>query len=73
MEGDSEAIVITGHGDMEAAIKSLRLGVVDFLLKPIDIDDLERAINHALAQLQTKRDMLAYVDQLIAEKNKDEI
>ena len=54
MDGDAEVIVITGHGDMEIAIQSLKLGAVDFLLKPVDLDELEKAINRALDKLQTK-------------------
>ena len=53
---------------MEAAIESLRLGAVDFLLKPVDLDDLENAINRALEKLQTKNDMFAYIDGLAPDK-----
>ena len=73
MDGDAEVIVITGHGDMEIAIESLRLGAVDFLLKPIDFDDLERAITRALDKLQTKKEMLAYIDEFISDKHKGDI
>lgn len=73
MDGDAEVIVITGHGDMEIAIESLRLGAVDFLLKPIDFDDLERAIARALDKLQTKREMLSYIDDLVSDKDKGDI
>ena len=37
------AIVITGHDLFDYAHEALRLGVVDFLLKPIDDDELDRA------------------------------
>ena len=43
-------ILLTGHGETENAIKALRLGAYDFLLKPINaeilISTLERAAKH---------------------------
>ncbi len=41
---DSEVIVITGHGDMELAIKALNLDATDFLNKPVKREDLEKAL-----------------------------
>jgi DNA-binding NtrC family response regulator len=35
-------VLITGHGSMETAIEALRLGAVDFLTKPVDIEDLRQ-------------------------------
>ena len=44
-------IVITGHGDMENAIKALKYGAYDYLQKPIDVRELaitiERSIEYA--------------------------
>ena len=41
---DSEVIVITGHGDMDLAIKALNLDATDFLNKPVKREDLEKAL-----------------------------
>ena len=71
MDGDAEVIVVTGHGDMENAVQSLRLGAVDFLLKPVDLDDLENAILRALEKLNTKRDMLDYMNDFAPDKPMD--
>jgi two-component system response regulator YesN len=38
------AIVITGHDEFDYARRAIRLGVVDFLLKPIDDAELEGAL-----------------------------
>jgi DNA-binding NtrC family response regulator len=35
-----EAIVITAFGDMESAVEALKLGARDYLLKPLNIDEL---------------------------------
>ena len=40
---ETEVIMITGHGDMDLAIKSLKLAAADFITKPIHTPVLERA------------------------------
>jgi len=35
-----EVILMTGYGDMETSIQALRLGAVDYLLKPLNIQEL---------------------------------
>jgi anti-anti-sigma factor len=43
----TEVIVITGHGDMELAIKALSLDATDFINKPIQRNILEQALQRA--------------------------
>jgi DNA-binding NtrC family response regulator len=35
-----EVIILSGHADVEMATRSLKLGAFDFLLKPMDFDEL---------------------------------
>ena len=44
----SKIIVITGHGEKEAAVKALRSGAADYLEKPFEIDRLMEAIKRLL-------------------------
>ncbi len=41
-------IMLTGHADMKTAIKEVRNGVFDYLIKPIQIDELIETIHLAL-------------------------
>ena len=41
---DLEVIIITGHGDMDTVIQSMRLGAIDFLNKPFQHADVKIAI-----------------------------
>jgi DNA-binding response OmpR family regulator len=41
-------IVMTFHGSEETAIRAFRLGAVDYLIKPFEIDDMMNAIGRAL-------------------------
>jgi cyclic di-GMP phosphodiesterase len=49
---DAGVVLLTGHGDIETAIEALKLGADDFLLKPINIDELLIAIERALERRQ---------------------
>jgi len=45
-------VVLTGYGDMSSAVEALRLGADDYLLKPLDTDELLIR----LAQLRRKQE-----------------
>lgn len=46
-----ESILLTGFGEFEYARKAIGLGVVDYILKPIDDDALNRAIAAAVEKV----------------------
>ncbi|SKA78817.1 response regulator [Desulfobaculum bizertense] len=48
----TEVIVITGHGDMDIAIKALNLNATDFINKPIQRNCLEAALSRANERLK---------------------
>jgi len=56
---DVEVIVITGYGDEDVVVNALRDGAINFLRKPIDIEQMLLAIQKAL-DFQTLRRSLAY-------------
>lgn len=49
-------IIITAHGSEQVAVEALRLGVQDFLIKPLDIDTLDAAITKALTETRLLRE-----------------
>jgi len=49
-------IFITGHGDIEMAVRTIKKGAVDFLTKPINNHVLLKAINHAIKEDSKQRD-----------------
>ena len=49
--GDAPAMAfVTGHGDVPSSIRAIKAGAIEFLLKPLDAQELLRAIDAAIAQ-----------------------
>jgi two-component system nitrogen regulation response regulator GlnG len=48
-------ILATAHGTAETAIEAMRLGVFDYVVKPLDADKLERLVGRAFAISQLMR------------------
>jgi len=61
---DTEVIMITGHGDMELAIKSLKYEAVDFVTKPINNDALEIALSRAHDKISMRQKLHDYTENL---------
>jgi two-component system nitrogen regulation response regulator NtrX len=43
-----QVIMISGHGNIETAVKATKLGAFDFIEKPLSLDKVMLAISHAL-------------------------
>jgi signal transduction histidine kinase len=68
---EAEVIMITGHGDMDLAIKSLKHDAADFVTKPINVDALEVAVKRACDRIVSRRQLREYMEgleQLLREK-----
>jgi len=67
-----EVIMITGHGDMDLAVKSLKSDAMDFITKPINVDVLEIALRRATERILTREKFKEYtlnLERLVAEKS----
>jgi two-component system, NtrC family, response regulator AtoC len=45
LDEDIEIVFVTGQGDLESSLKALRLGAVDYLLKPVAPEHLNRLLH----------------------------
>lgn len=52
------SIVLTGHGDLSNAIKSLNSGASAYLLKPVDLDELGIHLQRCKEQVELKRQLV---------------
>ncbi len=63
---EAEVIMITGHGDMDLAIRSLKHDATDFITKPINVDALEIALRRARERILMRRKLNDYTESLEA-------
>jgi DNA-binding NtrC family response regulator len=49
-----EVIMLTGHANVEVAIEGMRLGAFDYLMKPMDIDELLYKLQDAYKKKQLR-------------------
>jgi len=63
---DTEVVMITGHGDMDLAIKSLKYEATDFITKPINVDALEIALKKVHDKIIMKQKLREYTENLEA-------
>jgi two-component system response regulator RegA len=42
---DARIIVLTGYGSIATAVKATKLGAIGYLMKPTDVDQVERALH----------------------------
>ncbi|MBW2634526.1 MAG: response regulator, partial [Deltaproteobacteria bacterium] len=61
---ECEVIMITGHGDMNLAIKSLKHAATDFITKPINVDALEISLRRANEKIIIREKLKAYTQNL---------
>jgi len=67
---DTEVIMLTGHGDMDLVVKSLKYEATYFITKPVDNDIMEAALERAEKQIDSRRKRetrIAQLEQMLAE------
>jgi two-component system, NtrC family, nitrogen regulation response regulator NtrX len=62
-------IMISGHGNVETAVKATKLGAFDFIEKPLTIEKVSLVLRNALQQRRMERE----IDRLREEKEAPEI
>ena len=73
MRPETEVIMITGHGDMDLAIKSVKYEATDFVTKPINDEVLEIALNRAQERIAMRQKINQYtqnLEQLVRDKTR---
>jgi signal transduction histidine kinase len=69
---ETEVVMVTGHGDMDLAIESLKHEATDFIVKPIKDEALEVALKRALEKISMRRQLREYtedLEELVQEKS----
>jgi response regulator RpfG family c-di-GMP phosphodiesterase len=73
-DADAAVIVLTGAADVKTAIESLKLGAHDFIMKPVNVDELLIAADRALERRQLlieRREYQARLERRVVEATRD--
>jgi DNA-binding NtrC family response regulator len=60
-----EIIMLTGHANLEVARKGMELGAFDYLMKPIDIDELLYKVQDACKKKSIQEQKIMNIRELI--------
>jgi len=58
-----EVILLTGHANMEVAVEGMELGAFDYLMKPVDLDDLLYKLQDALAKKELQQEKIRQMQE----------
>lgn len=67
---DCKVIIITGYEEFEYASRAIKLAVFDYLLKPIDNEDVMRSVARAVLAAQRKRENDVMLEQAVVLKRR---
>lgn len=65
---ETEVVLFTGYGNMDTAIQALRLGAYDYLLKPINVEELA-----ILVERVAERQLLVRENRLLTEEMETQV
>ncbi len=54
----TEVIVLTGHGTVESAVEAMKIGAYDYVMKPVNLDELNLLVERALMLRSMKEENL---------------
>lgn len=73
-DGDLAVIMLTAVGEPGSAIQCLKLGAADYLIKPVELEELSHALTYALRKRELeieRRGMEQWLAREVAEKTKE--
>ena len=57
-----EVILLTGHANLEASLEGMKLGAFDYLLKPVNIDELVYKIEDAYRKKELQEEKIRHLE-----------
>ncbi len=72
---DSQVVIISGHGNIESAVRAIKMGAFDFVEKPLSLEKTVLVVRNAIRQRSLEaenRDLRARVDRrltMVGESN----
>lgn len=73
MELEVAVIMMTAYEDVKSVVTAMKMGALDYLVKPLDIDELEVIIDKALENLRLRRELEELRSQMTQEYDLNDI
>lgn len=64
-----EVIMLTGHANLEVAVAGMELGAFDYLMKPMDIDELLYKLQDAYKKKAIKEQKISLLKEVVTRKD----
>jgi DNA-binding NtrC family response regulator len=64
-----EVIMLTGHANLEVAVAGMELGAFDYLMKPMDIDELLYKLQDAYKKKAIKEQKISMLKEVVIRKD----
>ena len=64
-----EVIMLTGHANLEVAVAGMELGAFDYLMKPMDIDELLYKLQDAYKKKAIKEQKISMMKEVVIRKD----
>ncbi|UCC72573.1 MAG: sigma-54-dependent Fis family transcriptional regulator [Gemmatimonadota bacterium] len=58
IDRNAAVIILTAYGSVQTAVEALKMGAFDYIMKPVDPDDLSNAVRNALKQKELSEENL---------------
>ena len=58
---DSPVVMISGHGNIESAVRAIKMGAFDFVEKPLSLEKTVLVVRNALRQRQLEQENLSLI------------
>lgn len=58
-----EIVIMTAYGDIKTAIEAIKIGAIDYIKKPLDIEEIEVTISKAIASQSMKKKLKLYEEK----------
>ena len=59
-----EVVMLTGHASMEVAIEGMEIGAFDYMMKPVDIDELVYKLQDAYKKKSIQEEKINKLEEL---------
>ncbi len=53
---DTDVVILTGHGTVESAVEAIKEGAFDYLMKPVNIDELQLLVDRVFEQKDLRQE-----------------